>query len=384
MLERVRSYRPGGRVAVWLVVAVAVTSIVTGVVAILTRPTLEAAGPLGDLQATAEFSGTVIGFALLVTAWGMRRGYRLAYVTAAALVFLAAAHGAVQFRLFSVPLFVLSIGGLAVLVLTSERFTRSSALASTQLGALVAIVGVFCYGTAGAYTLRAQFAELDTVIDAVYFTLVTASTVGYGDIHPQTETARLFAISLVVLGPTTVGVVVGSLFGPALENRLARTARQATSHRGQSGTDDGERIAVLGSDEWTARLAQGLSERSSITVVTSDERRAKRLPDGVETVVGDPTETRVLERAELGACDAVLVTTVDDVDATDASLAARGLTDARIVMIANRDATEVSEDGEADAVVDPEAVVVDAVVRAAFGSGEPADQSPSSAASHRG
>ncbi|MFC4438804.1 MULTISPECIES: ion channel [Natrialbaceae] len=384
MLERLPSYRPGGRVAVWIVVAVAIASIVTGVVAILTEPALETAGPLGALQTAAEFSGTVVGFALLVTAWGMHRGYRIAYITAAAFVFLAAAHGVIQYRLFSVPLVVLSIGGLVVLVLTSERFTRSSALDSTQLGALVAIVGVFCYGTAGAYTLRAQFDELDTVIDAVYFTLVTASTVGYGDIHPLTETARLFAISLVVLGPITVGVAVGSLFGPALENRLARTGRRATSHHSRSDGVEGGRIAVLGSDQWTAGLAEALSGQIPVTVVTTEEGTAQRLPDAVEIVVGDPTDTRVLGRAEVDACDAVLVTTAEELDATDASLAARAVTDARIVMIADRDANEPVEDGEADAVVDPEAVVVDAVVRAALGSDESADQSPSSAASQRG
>ncbi|AGB38505.1 ion channel [Natronococcus occultus] len=380
MLARLRSYRPGGRVAVRLVVVVALVSIATGVVAILTDPVSEAAGALGDVQAAAEFSGTVVGFALLVAAWGMRRGYRIASVAAAALVCLAAVHGVVQFRLASIPLVVLSLGGLAVLVLTSDRFTRSSALGPTQLGALVAIVGVCCYGTAGAYTLRAQFDELHTVADAVYFTLVTASTVGYGDIHPTTATARLFAVSLVVLGPTTVGVAVGSLFGPAIETRLSRTGRRATAYRSRDRSRDGARVVVLGVDERTARFVDRLAERARVTVVTSDERGAKRLLEGVETVEtvdGDPTETRVLERARLEACDAVLVTATGDIDPAAASSAARAVTDARLVLLGGPDA---AADLGADAIVDPEAVVVDAIVRATRGE---ADQS-SSAASHSG
>ncbi|WP_306052445.1 ion channel [Natronococcus wangiae] len=383
MIEHLRGYRPSGRVAVWIVVAIAITSIVTGVVAILTEPVFEGVGLLGDVQAAAEFSGTVVGFALLVTAWGMRRGYRLAYVTAAALVFLAAVHGVAQFRLVSVPLFVLSVGGLVVLVFTSKRFTRSSALGSTQLGALVAIVGVFCYGTAGAYALRTQFDEMHTVVDAVYFTLVTASTVGYGDIHPMTETARIFTISLVVLGPTTVGVAVGSLFAPAIENRLSQAGHRATTDGSRSERGENERIVVLGSDERTARLAGGLAGRATVTVVTSEEGTAHRLPDGVETVVGDPTEIVTLERAALDACDAVLVTAAGEGDPAEASLAARAVTDARVVALADPNASAPIGDDEADAVVDPEAAVIDAIVRAALGSDESADQS-SSAASHRG
>ncbi|WP_345779413.1 hypothetical protein [Natrinema sp. SYSU A 869] len=74
MFEWLHPRRPGGRIAVWIVAAIALASIATGIGAILTRPALEAGGSVGDLQSAAEFSGTIVGFALLVTAWGMRRG----------------------------------------------------------------------------------------------------------------------------------------------------------------------------------------------------------------------------------------------------------------------------------------------------------------------
>ncbi|WP_231587968.1 hypothetical protein [Halostagnicola sp. A56] len=111
MLERLRSRHPRGRVAVWIVTAIALDSIATGVVAIVTEPAVQAGGLWGDLQAVSEFSGTVLGFALLVSAWGMYRGFRLAYVVSAALVLLSGIHGVVQSRLLSIPLVVLSLGG---------------------------------------------------------------------------------------------------------------------------------------------------------------------------------------------------------------------------------------------------------------------------------
>ncbi|MFU8869176.1 ion channel [Natronococcus sp.] len=373
-----RRYRPTGRLAVRVVVAVALASIATGIAAILTDPALEAAGPLADIQAVAEFSGTVVGFALLVAAWGMRRGYHIAYAAAAVLVLLAAVHGLAQFRPLSVPLIVLSIGGLVVLSLTSARFTRSSRLdlSSTQFGSFVAIVGVFCYGVAGAYTLRSGFDELETVVDAVYFTLVTASTVGYGDVHPTTEAARLFALSLVVLGPTTVAVAVGSLFGPAIETRLARTGRRVTNHR-SDGTD---RVVVLGVDDLTAAVAERLAVRTAVTIAASDETRLRELPDAVDGVVGEPTDDETLERVDLETCDAVVVAADECSALADVARAATG---ARVIAVANGSTARELE-GRVDVVIDPLAVAVDATTTATLGASENAAQSSASAASHSG
>ena len=372
------SYRPTGRVAVRIVAAIALVSVATGILSILTDPTLEAAGPLADLQATVEFSGTVVGFALLVAAWGMRRGYRIAYLTAGALVLLAAAHGVVQLRLLSVPLIVLSIGGLVVLALTSTRFTRSSRLdlSPTQFGSFVAIVGVFCYGVAGAYTLRNGFAELETVVDAVYFTLATASTVGYGDIHPTTEAARLFAVSLLLLGPTTVAVAVGSLFGPAIETRLARTGRRVTNHH-PAETD---RVAVLGLDEITVAAVERLADRTAVTVAASDEKRLRALPNSVDGVLGEPTANETLERVDLGACDAVVIAASDE---PALASVARATTDARVIAIADG-STAPEVERRADVVIDPLAVAADATTAATLGESDAAAQSSASAASHSG
>ncbi|MDS0475580.1 ion channel [Natrinema sp. 1APR25-10V2] len=389
MLEALHPRRPSGRAAVWIVTAIALASIGTGIGAIVTQPALETGGALGDLQAAAEFSGTIVGFALLVTAWGMRRDYRLAYAVAVALVFLAGAHGVAQFRALSVPLVVLSVGGLVVLVTTSRRFTRSSHLDATQVGALLSIVGVFCYGTAGAYALRSGFDGVESIVDAVYFTVVTASTVGYGDVHASTDAARLFAVSLVVLGPATIAATAGSLFGPAVEAHLARTGRRATGRRARAaGEEIGDeidaesRIVVLGAGETIRPAIAALAGRASVTVVTG-EASAVTLPDGIEAIIGEPTAERTLERAGLETCDAVLVGGGED-DQRQLMAVARSVTDARIVAIVDGEALDALERAGADAVVDPEAVLAAATVDALRDTDESVGQSSASAASQSG
>ncbi|WP_265108142.1 NAD-binding protein [Halosolutus halophilus] len=378
MLDRVR--RHGGPVAVWIVVAIALVSIATGILSIPTEPAVAATGALGTIQAAAEFSGTVLGFTLLVAAWGMRRGFRLAYVAATILVALAAAHGVAQFRPLSIPLVVTAIAGLVVLLVTSDRFTRSSSLTPTQLGSLVSIVGVFCYGTVGAYVLRGEFDGLHTVADAVYFTLVTATTVGYGDVHAASEGARLFATSLVLLGPATVAVAAGSLFGPMLDRRLSRTGRRVET----AADPDRLRIVVLGYDERTAPIVDELATgAASIRVVTTDGESVATLEEqAVDVIVGDPTDGATLDRAGIDDADVVLAATSDAASNSYAVLTARDVTDARIVAFADRGTTDAIERAGADVAIAPEQVLASATIEAALGTST--RQSAASAAAHSG
>jgi hypothetical protein len=47
--------------------------------------------------------------------------------------------------------------------------------------------------------------------DALYYTIVTISTVGYGDIHPTHQVSRMFAVLLIVMGGATfLGVVANA------------------------------------------------------------------------------------------------------------------------------------------------------------------------------
>ena len=54
-------------------------------------------------------------------------------------------------------------------------------------------------------------------LDAVYFSVITITTVGYGDIHPTNDITKIFTIFYVLLG---VGIIAASL------NILVRIAAQ--------------------------------------------------------------------------------------------------------------------------------------------------------------
>ncbi|MFH6689056.1 potassium channel family protein [Cellulosimicrobium funkei] len=58
------------------------------------------------------------------------------------------------------------------------------------------------------YLLADQFVGIENRTDALYFAVVTLGTVGYGDVHPTGEAAKMVAMVQIVLDLVVVGVLV--------------------------------------------------------------------------------------------------------------------------------------------------------------------------------
>ena len=52
----------------------------------------------------------------------------------------------------------------------------------------------------GLGTVVYHFIEGWTWIDALYFSVVTLTTVGYGDLYPITDAGKLFTVGYIILG----------------------------------------------------------------------------------------------------------------------------------------------------------------------------------------
>ena len=60
-------------------------------------------------------------------------------------------------------------------------------------------------------TLGFMYIEKLTLSDAFYFSIVTISTVGYGDIHPATKAGKFLVMILIICGVGTfLGVIANA------------------------------------------------------------------------------------------------------------------------------------------------------------------------------
>jgi len=339
------------RATIWLTTLVALLSVTTGLVNISTRSVARAGDVIPTwIEQTAGFTGAMTGFAMLASAMALRRGYRTGWLATLAMLPLTAIQGLLQQSVLATPLVVLSVLSIPTVWLTRDRFGRPVELSTVQQAAIVAFVGTVSYGTFGTYALREEFPAVETLTDALYFTVVTASTVGYGDVTPATPIGKLYTLSLLALGVASFGLLAGSLLGPAIEARFANVLGTMTASQLTTIEDH---VLVLGYGDLTAPILDELETTAPYVVVARDE--SATVPEDAKVLRGDPSDERLLEDAGIDRARAVVVATEDDADDALAILTARELApEIRIVAAAtNRRNVPKLEHAGADAVISP-------------------------------
>jgi hypothetical protein len=91
------------------------------------------------------------------------------------------------------------------------RFLRVQWLLTALYGLVLAFAIVYAYFG----TLTDQFDGIDNRVDALYFSVTVASTVGFGDIHPVGNAARLFTTAHMVFNLIYLGTALRVITGPA-------------------------------------------------------------------------------------------------------------------------------------------------------------------------
>ncbi len=347
----------GTRLTVGLTFAVAVLSLISGVANI---GTTGLAGEWGTvvpaaIQRTVGFTGALTGFLMLASALGLRRGLRAAWRSTMLFLPLTVAQGLVQPHVVSLPLVALSVLSFPVVASNRRHFDRGLHLSTTQIAATAAVVGAQAYGTVGTYALREDFGNVSTLVDAFYFTLVTSSTVGFGDVTPSPASgeAKLFTMTVVVVGVASFGIALSTLLGPAIEARLTNALGRMTDSQLELLENH---LLILGYGDLTEPMLEELGERAQVAVVTADEAHADELADrGYAVLVADPSDEDPLRRAGIEEARAVLVATNDDAQDALAVLTAAEL-NPNIPIIAaatNRENIAKLRRAGADTVISP-------------------------------
>ncbi len=74
------------------------------------------------------------------------------------------------------------------------------------------VIGILAVSSLGAYFFEIGINErFKTIWDTVWWTIVTVTTVGYGDKYPITVGGKIVGIMMMVMGVATVGIVTGRI-----------------------------------------------------------------------------------------------------------------------------------------------------------------------------
>ena len=204
-----------------------------------------------------------------------------------------------------------------------------------------------------AYLDREGYSEDLTFIDALYYSAVTLSTTGYGDITPVTQSARLMNIFIVTpLRLAFLILLVGTTLSVLTEEsrkvlQIQRWRKKLRNHTIVIGYGTKGRSAVA------ALLADGTSPKDIVVIDTDREVLEVAESTGLVTVNGSATRSEVLRVAGVAKAKAIVVAPSTDDTAVLVTLSVRELAPSAWIVASVRESENqhLLEQSGADSVV---------------------------------
>ena len=192
-----------------------------------------------------------------------------------------------------------------------------------------------------------------TLLDALYYSTVTLSTTGYGDIAPVSESARL--VNVLVITPLRILFLI-VLVGTTLEALTYRSREAWRVTRWRNSMQDHVVIVgfgVKGRSAVKTLLANDVPRSQIVVVDPLQTNIAEANEQGLVGVVGDATRSDVLMRARVDVASKVVVAPERDDTAVLVTLTSRALNPRSkiIVSVREEENADIVKHSGADSVI---------------------------------
>ena len=233
---------------------------------------------------------------------------------------------------------------------------------------MLAIIAVLAYGVIGTYVLGmgGNFSvRIDSWNEALYFTIVTISTVGYGDITPITAVGRDFVIVLIISGLSIFLSAVTTISGEFMSARVERL------YSGVSAVDKrrmSNHIVLIGYDTTNELVSHRLKQQKrNFIIITGDKPTFDSLKkNGYPAFLEDYTSRHELEKFRLDQATDIVVDLRDNSKTIYVVLTVRKLAPkVRLSVIAPTAESETHlRDLEVDNIINPVTIAADMLSKA--------------------
>jgi voltage-gated potassium channel len=259
------------------------------------------------------------GIFMLLIGRGLKARTRISWHFAVFLILTSLFSIIVRTRGFSLVYFDMLGTGVNILMLSillkyrkDYIFPSRILLSVESMLALTAISVSVVYGVSGTLLLGDQFnPPVHDLYNAVYYTLVILTTLGLGDILPVTNTARLFTVSLALLGIASVLGAITSFLGPMLQQRINKVVNVMET---MEFTGFGDHTIVCGYTPLCSEFLKSLKSMNvPVVVIVRDLELATALRNEGYIVYREHADNlEVLQKAGLRSASNVYICSPDD------------------------------------------------------------------------
>jgi voltage-gated potassium channel len=179
-----------------------------------------------------------------------------------------------------------------------------------------AVAGVLVAGTVGYLLLGFS------LLDALYQTVTTVTTVGFREVQPLSGGGRIFTMVLILVGVATVLYAFSLLMGALIEGQVRELLGRRRMER-QISRMSGH-VIVCGFGRVGRKIAEYVS-KSGQQVVVVDRDGQRLIQEPYPAVVGEATEDRVLCEAGIQRARVLVTALTTDADNLFVTLSGRAI-----------------------------------------------------------
>ncbi|MDE3178187.1 MAG: voltage-gated potassium channel protein [Acidobacteriota bacterium] len=223
-------------------------------------------------------------------------------------------------------------GALLVLLLLSYRTFNRSSLAAGTLFAITGALLLLIYAVFGSLYIGSEFSPpIRDLVTAFYYSVVTMGTVGYGDITPRTPDARLFTVSIIILGIAVFATSITAIAGPVVGGSI-----KSIITRGERTMSRSDHFVIVGATPLAFNTYSEFKKRNQTVTLILPQPSPAAEADEADVIIGDANSLEILRKASAEKAKAVLAMRADDSENAFIALAVKELKGkAKTVVVVN-------------------------------------------------
>ena len=180
-------------------------------------------------------------------------------------------------------------------------------------GAIVAI------GSGGFYIIGG---DEWSIIDSIYMTIITLSTVGFGEVYPLSDLGKLWTVIVIIFGVSGFAAIIYELGAELIQMNTyrSRTMRKKISKQKSH-------YIICGYGRMGAVIADELYKKGiPFVIVEINESKINKIQDiGYMHIHGDATMDDILIEAGIERCEGIVVVLENDQDNLFVTMSSRNL-----------------------------------------------------------